>query len=348
VSPVAPSPDTFFEVPESTVEGQVPRDQYDHPMIVPPPGVAPRFTSGKWAGYTPYARASGFGGQIEDDTNLVKWQKRQVARGVGLMYEQGVLRLGPQGGLPLDPREEPNEKWQKDRWNELAKAAENAVGSYAKADRGTAIHYATELIDKGDTANFAALPADLRERGDAYFRFCREWGIQPTSVEVFGVEDEHEVAGTWDRTGYCAGRHRILDVKTSSTMDFAGIGFAVQLAEYAHASRYNLSTHERYPHEDMDLETAFIIHVGREEGSHVELVKVDIATGWRYAQTVNAVIQARRDGRKAIKPINDAHAWIISAPTRAELEHRVAIYGELIENSREARELANAMWEVLR
>lgn len=341
---IAPDAASFF-APVESVEDEVLRDQWGRALIVPPEGVKPFYTKGKYAGYSPYSRASGFGGQIEDETNLVKWQKRQVARGVALMYERGRLRLGPQGGLPFDPSIEPDNPVYKQAWNRVADDAEEIVGSYAKAARGTAIHLATEYIDNGQRDELVALPPDLQERAWAYANFCREWDIVPTSVEVFGVEDVHEVAGTWDRTGHCLGRHRILDVKTSSTMDFAGIGFAVQLAEYAHAQAYDLKTHERTPHEDIDLETAYIIHVDRNEGGPVELFKVDIATGWRYAQTVNAVIQARRDGAKAINEVHDELRLILTSKTRRQLADHMAILG--VEASKAQTAAANEMWEVL-
>jgi hypothetical protein len=346
VSTAPPPPEAFFVPDEPTPDDVIPRDQYGHPMIVPPPGVDPQFTKGKWAGYTPYSRASGFGSQIEDGTNLVKWQKRQVARGVAIRYEQHKYELGPNGGLPANPFIEPTESYQKKQWNAVAEDAEEAVGSYAKATRGTAIHAATEYIDTGDVDAFNALPPDLKERAQAYHAFCKEWRIVPTSVEVFGVEDEHRVAGTWDRTGHCLGRHRILDVKTSSTMDFAGIGFGVQLAEYAHASRYDPETHERVPHEDIDLETAYIIHVDREMHGPVELFKVDISVGWRYAQTVNAVIQARRDGAKAITEVPDRLREILLCTTRDELRAAMAIHAGP-EATKDQIEAANALWKVL-
>lgn len=296
--------DDFFDTARTT--GEVPRDQYGHPMILRSDSPNSHKT-GKWRGYTPYHRASGFGQQIEDISNLVKWQKRQVARGVCLLLndlDEGQVDVMPPPVIePDDCEHEPATKQEKEAWNAYAEAAEARVGSYAKAEIGTAIHAATERVDRGESA--ADMPPLLIDRATAYWRFCKEWGIQPTSIETFGVEDEHEVAGTWDRTGWIFGNHSILDVKTSSSMDFAGIGFAVQLGEYAHMSAYDPVLYTRIPHDVMDLETAWIIHVDRNLGGPVSLHKVDIRVGWEYATIVNQVILARRAGRKAITDVED-------------------------------------------
>lgn len=277
-----------------------PRDRWDRPLVIPPGGGRPKA----------YHRASSFGGQIDDTYNLVRWQKRQVARGMAVRVRD-ALAQGKQ--LMLPTLDEPTTTAQKNAWNAQYEAAEEAAGSNVKSALGTAIHAATERVDKGEST--ADMAPHLRERAAAYWHFCQTNGIHPTSVEVFGVEDEHHVAGTWDRTGWWAGRHKILDVKTSGSMDYAGIVFAVQLAEYAHMSAYDWTTGERTPHELMDLEEAIIIHVGREEGSHVELYKVDITVGWEYAVLVDQVKKAQREGKHAIRPVDedDVSQQIIAA-----------------------------------
>lgn len=270
------------------------RDRFDRPLVIPRPGDEHlAIKSGPNKGLVPYDRASGFGSNLDDKSGLVKWQRRQVARGVTLLSRTGRLPAT----LP-EPGDEPELGWEKDAWNDLADAAEAAVGSGLKAELGTSIHAATEAVDKGES--LAGFHSFYQERADAYHRFITERGIKPTSVEVFGVEDEHRVAGTWDRTGYVDGVHCILDVKTSSSLAFGGLSFGVQLAVYAHASAYDPATGERTPHEVMDLERAWIIHVSRDAGGPVTLHPVDIATGWRYAGLVSQIKSARRAGKRII------------------------------------------------
>lgn len=316
------TPESFFAtdvvVPEDP--GAVPRDYLDRPCIRPIPGeehLAIKSSRSPNRGLIPYSRSSSFGAALEDDRNLVLWQKRQVARGMALLYERAKLAPGPGGGLERNPHIDPgaeNDKAGKDYWNSMAERAENEVGSYDKAQLGTAIHAATEEIDRGGSLD--GWHPLLVERANAYWSFTRQIGFRPTSIEVFGVEDVHHVAGTWDRTGWWQGKHKIGDVKTSSSMDFAGIGFAVQLAEYAHMSKYDPETGERTPHEIMDLEEALIIHVDRNQYGPVELYRVDIATGWQFASLVDMVKKARKLGEKTIVEVHEDP--VLQAISRAD------------------------------
>lgn len=299
---------------EEVEEAKVPRDRWDRPLITPPDG-GPRI---------PYARASSFGKVLEDTSNLDRWGKRQMIRGVAI--DPSILERVPQG--PARQRGGELSRNDKKALDRLVDAADEAVGSQDKAAIGTAIHAATEAVDLG--GDLSALTPHLRERANAYHAFCREWAIKVASVEVFGVEDVNRVAGTWDRTGTMAWSREalsVLDIKTSSTMDYAGIGFAVQLAEYAHMFAYDPATEERTPHESMDLDVAWIIHVGREEGSPIELFRVDIAMGWRHANLVAAVRAARREGSRAISPVDENEATILTAASVAELHEAFAVQG---------------------
>jgi hypothetical protein len=290
----------FFATPRQEAEDAVPRDHLDRPLIIPLPGM--EGLARKKDGLIPYYRASSFGKQIEDTFYLELWQKRQVA--IGMARRADLVQRALAVGDPEEVRDTSQFKGRKEALNKIVEEAEEAAGSNIKSAQGTAIHGATELIDLGD--DLSHLDPLLRDRADAYWRFCREHGMVMTSVEVFGVEDEHRVAGTWDRTGWFRRKHRILDVKTSSSMDFAGIAFAVQLAKYARMSRYDHATGERTPHEQMDLETGIIIHVDRNMGGPVELYEVDLTVGQMFAELVDRIGAARREGRKSIREIHDA------------------------------------------
>jgi len=318
--------ENFFDPQPALEVMDVPRDRWDRPLIIQPDGKM-----------LPYHRASSFGSQIDDTFNLVKWQKRQVARGMAIRLMES------QGRTPLPSLEEPTTTREKQSWNMEVDRCEEAAGSNIKSALGTAIHAATERVDRGETLE--GLPPLLVERANAYWKFCQENGIWPTSVEVFGVEDVNHVAGTWDRTCWWAGKHKIGDVKTSGTMDYAGIPFAVQTATYAHASKYDPATGERTPHEVMDLEEALIIHVERELGGRVELYTVDITVGWEYAVLVDAVKKAQKEGKSSIRQFDDDEVSqkIIAARTLDTLR-------EIFDNSwnKRQRALAAAMAAQLR
>lgn len=292
---------------EMEEEGKIPRDRWDRPMIWLPDG----------SKRVAYARASSYGGQLEDKSALEKWGKRQMLRGAAI--NPSIIERVPQGPA----RERGGEVGYQDKktLDRLVEQADEAVGSQDKAALGTAIHYGTEVVDLG--GSLADLTPLVRNRADAYYRACREAGLVMTSVEQFGVEDVNQVAGTWDRLGYVPfwpGKiQRVLDVKTSGSMDFAGIGFAVQLAEYTRMKRYDPETGERVPHETMDLDNAIIIHVDREMDGPVTLHKVDVAAGWRYSQLAREVILARRVGTKVITDIDELDIVIGAAGSLEEL-----------------------------
>lgn len=315
------------------------RDRFDRPLIIPLPGVTEGvFKSGPNQGLKPYSRASSFGKQLEDDYNLVKWGKRQVARG---------MAVNPGIAAGADIRE-PTESYQKAAWDRIVAQAEDAAGSNIKSALGTAIHAATERVDRNEsTEDMAPI---LRERAAAYWRWRNEHGFIPTSVEVFGVEDTNCVAGTWDRTGWLLGGHRIGDVKTNSSLDYAGAGYAVQLAEYAHMCAYEAHTGARRTHEEalgapIDLDVGYIIHVDRNEGGPITLHRVDIATGWALASLVLEVKRAEAEGRRAIRPVDlDETDKAILRATRLD------ILRDLYEESwdQRKRDLAKAMAEQIR
>lgn len=333
--------------PQEAAEGSVPRDQWDRPLIICPPGMHDDLKRNK-DGLVAYHRASSFGKLLEDTTNLVKWQKRQVlmggARG-GHDLNRRILAVGD----PEEVRGQPQERGRKEALNRLVEEAEELAGSNLKSAMGTAIHGATELIDLGES--LAGLHPVLRERAQAYHRFCREQGIVVTSVEQFGVEDVHRVAGTWDRTGWQRGTHKIVDVKTSTSMAFAGITFAVQLAEYSRMAAYDPKTGERTPHDPpVDLERGVIIHVDRNEGGPVELYDVDLTVGWEWARLVDMVKAAQKAGKASITPaeeLDPIELAIVGCTTRDGLG---VVYGTTAGATRwtdRHRELAQRRWEEL-
>jgi hypothetical protein len=303
---------------EEENEGKVPRDRHDRPMIWLPDG----------SKRAPYARASSYGGQIEDKFNLQLWEMRQVLRGCAI--DPTIPQRVPEIAKDRAKQSEDFSKKDKDAMNALVEQAKEAAGSNDKSGLGTAIHAATEFIDRGESLD--GLSELLVDRANAYYKATTEAGLRHNSIETFGVEDLNEVAGTWDRSSsatWFGGKNRIADVKTSGSMHFAGIGFMVQLAEYAHMQAYELDG-TRTPHENMDLDVAVIIHVDRNMGGPVEIYEVDIARGWEYAHLARQIILSRRVAatRGAFVEIPAEAAAIRSCSTREELLELWEAFGD--------------------
>jgi len=322
---------------EEETEAKVERDRYDRPLIVQEDG-----------GKLPYNRASSYGGQIEDNSNISRWQQQQVVRGMAMHPELAGLVPAVAKGDPWADLD----KSTKTALTRIADQAQEYAGSNLKSALGTQIHAATEFVDLGDSLEdkFADLPKDRREllieRGNAYHRAVQEWGLKYDSVETFGVQDELMVAGTWDRRGFVPWwpqhKQTIVDVKTSSSLDFAGVGFSVQLATYSRMCEYVIESAERIPHEDMNLDEALIVHVDRVKGGHVTLAKVDIAWGWSKATLARQILVARREGKGRVAELDQREAQILTASSRAELfELRPLIMGWPVW----LRDLAKERWE---
>lgn len=311
----------FFSQPakimtlEEETEAKVPRDQWGRPLIV-------QEGTGK---KLPYNRASSYGGQIEDNSNIARWQQQQVVRGMAMHLELAALVPDVAKGDPwadLDSR-------TKKGLTRIAEQAQEYAGSNLKSALGTQIHAATEFVDLGDSLEdkFADLDPARRklliERGNSYHRAVKDWGLTFDSIEDFGVQDELQVAGTWDRRGFVPWwpehRQTIIDVKTSSSLAFAGVGFSVQLATYSRMCQYVIETCERIPHEDMNLDKALIIHVDRKGGGPVTLAKVDIAWGWTKAVLARQILVARREGKGRVAELDQREARILTAASQAEL-----------------------------
>jgi hypothetical protein len=251
----------------ATAPDDFPRDRYGRPMIVPADGGKP----------LPYGRPSSFGKKLEDTYGLEQWQRRMVT--VGLARTPSLVARA--ATIPGDPK----------AWTKAHKADLNAIADEAliaakanqAADIGTSLHRMTELADLGD--DISHLPEPFAADVAAYRAGMVAHGftIDSAHVECRMVCDELRLAGTTDRIPYVPtiGKHRILDLKTGESIELAALGYAVQLAVYAHSVLYDVATGQRTPI-DLDLSTALIVHLPAGKASFT-LYEVDVAAGWEAA-----------------------------------------------------------------
>lgn len=85
----------------------------------------------------------------------------------------------------------------------------------AAADRGTAVHRATELLDKTGTAEISE---DFAPYLEAYAAFRREHDVDWELIENQNYHPLHRYAGTIDRYGKVDGVQTLLDIKTTYTV----------------------------------------------------------------------------------------------------------------------------------
>jgi hypothetical protein len=166
------------------------------------------------------------------------WARRNVV--YGMAHDASlVARVLALGGTPYT-------------WGDDAKKAVNKIHERAAevalahkgADIGTAVHTMTERVDRGEQFDAGIYEADITAYVSALIR--AELYVDPAHIECRLVCDELEMAGTADRIlAHADGRRLIADIKTGASVDYGGLGWAAQLASYAHGTLYDVAKAQR-------------------------------------------------------------------------------------------------------
>lgn len=251
------------------------RDRWGRPLVSDP-------TTGK---PVPYQRPSSWAKTIEDTFGLELWSRRNVAYGMARDTSLVARMLA----LPHTLTDWTGD--DKKAANKVCEDAQAVAQAHKAADIGTALHRLTERADLGETVD----AGPLQERLDAYRTAMDVHGVtvHPEWVECRMVCDEIGTAGTADRIVTIDGRRYIADVKTGADLTYAGLGYATQLALYAHSRLYDLATDQRIATPEVDLERGVIIHLPA-NGGPCRLHWIDIAHGWALAQLVGTVKAAQK------------------------------------------------------
>lgn len=164
----------LFEQREDDPPPDVPRDQWDRPIIVTPAGEV-----------LSYIRASSYG-CIEDKYGISRWKRTQVVYGMSRAFHL-VQRAQSAAGTFT--------KQDRAILREVADRAEIVAGSDAGSLTGTALHKLSERRDQG--ADLSYLDPNTTACLDAYARLMVPFEVLAT--EMFVVYDEYTGAGTLDR-----------------------------------------------------------------------------------------------------------------------------------------------------
>jgi hypothetical protein len=267
--------------PGTTVKADYRRDRWGRPLIVPASGGKAK----------PYTRASSAAKTIEDTYNLELWARRNVVYGMA-KDPSLVARVLGLGGSPHE--------WDQDakkEANAIAEAAATVAQAQRSADIGTAVHRMVERINLGEDVDGGPYQADL----DAYRAAidAMGWVIDPRYVECRMVCDELEMAGTcdlivWDeRRGY----HHIADLKTGSTVEYAVLGHAAQLAAYANGDLYNVEADTREEVDKLHEGLGYIIHLPAGQG-RCDIYELDLMEGYGAAILANQVRNIRKSAKR--------------------------------------------------
>jgi hypothetical protein len=235
-----------------------------------------------------YTRATTISGLLSDRYNLEKWSQRMVIAGLAKRTDLLMLAKGVK-----DPRSPGGKK----TLNRIAKDAQEAAAAGARANIGTAIHAATEALDRGEDPD---IPPPYDRDVEVYGATMDKLGIEPVPgwIERIVVAPQlgDGVAGTLDRLMLCKDwpEPRIADIKTGSTVHFSELDHAIQQSIYANATHYwDEEREELVPMPRIDKKHALIVHLPAGE-ARCEVHVLDIVQGWEAAQIAAAVHRLRK------------------------------------------------------
>lgn len=266
------NPNSFWDlpIPDHT---EVPRDGGE-PMLVPkgmPKDIRARYT-----------RASNLSSYIEDLTYVYRWEKRYLARGLGMRPDLAELAAVEPYNTGLSNPVFGAEKSQSGkRLDAIIERALDTALNFEKADRGTAIHAATE-----PGAPF--VPENLQGAVDSFNAANRVNGIRIIDTERFTANDITMSAGTFDHLVEIPG---VVDldgyvIGDKKTGDYKPHEWAIQLSTYAHGEPYNTDTDERHDWPgEINLDWAIVWQIDNTRTPATTQIHVlDIQAGWEAAQ----------------------------------------------------------------
>jgi hypothetical protein len=255
---------------------EVRRDRWGRYQVLPPRGDKP-------VGYT---RATTIAKILDDSSSLMAWNSRMTAIGLGLRPDLVAL-------VATTSQDD------KKTLDSLVKRASEAGGATVRRDLGTAVHGLLErrLKDPSFVAPDpyqADIEAILTALADAGLSFV------DGMTERIVVNDEIEVAGTFDLLLTDGEDIFVSDLKTGSSVKYGGLGFAIQLSIYANAS--NLYTQGaakdgsedvRDPMPNVSKSAGIVIHCQPGSGL-AELHWLDLEAGTEALHTALEVRRLRK------------------------------------------------------
>jgi hypothetical protein len=264
-----------------------------------------------------YARPSGFGHDLDDESALTIWKLHRAIEGVAT-----TPSLAASIAAHIGQKEGSAER--------LEKAIQIGRGEEA-ADLGTALH---AMAHRLETEESFRAPEPHASDLAAYLLALDGAGLRSSHCEVHLCSDTWRAAGTADRI-YQAQRSLVLpdgstlepgqsiigDLKTGKKLDYNLPGFAIQLAIYADGCFYDVATDERSPLPDQ-LHTGWGLLVHLPAGrAKCTLWWTDLQVGRVGADLVGRVRAWRkRDDFSApfIYPPSDEEA-VLNAPMNSEM-----------------------------
>lgn len=274
-------------------EDPIERNENGAPMIIPPDGGDP----------VPYTRASSLGAYLTDDRFLLTWKLRNLAVALGRykdLADQCAVEPYTTGFA------EPERLIKSASGKILDGLIERALDRVLideRADRGTVVHHVTEQDYEG------FVPVSVITELAAFNEWLAINAVRRVGSEIFVVNDELKVAGTFDHLFYINGFGLIIG-DTKNGRNANPLGFGCQFADYSRSFVYDPETGERISLQDyvireygfdpgpvnQDVALLLSLKAAQDGGvGELKVSEVDINWGYELCKLAAAVRDARND-----------------------------------------------------
>lgn len=272
--------------------GGVPRDRWERPLLYKADGTGP----------FPYTSASTVADTLADDYGLNRWDRRMIAKGVGMDNELSAMAGSSTYSTALGERDQGKNREAGRLLDEIVERGRDRALAHQKRDWGTAFHQLTEDRDPlGDMSD--AMRADVESFWEALDRLR----ITVLATEVFVAWDELMIAGTFDHLAIApwAPLPFVIDKKTGVLHPEKDM---VQLTPYARGDIYEIDddgNHKRTSFAErfgMKVDTTFGItaHTPALSGK-TTLYPHDLDAGYESAKLAMKVREHRKAYKKSTK-----------------------------------------------
>ncbi len=277
---------------------------------------------------------TGVAGIPDDGYGLEQWRKRKIVE--GMVVDPTLL---------AEARKNPDDR---DHIQAIGERALNAARVHDKAERGTQLHRILERHDLGEIAEVETMVTDIEARAAraGWTKALTEAKItlDDDLVERILVFPQQRIAGRMDRFVQ-VGRSKsrtVLDLKTGK-IDYPH-KIAIQLGMYAHASQMagvlddDGITESFSDLPDMDTKWGLIAHMPTP--GEIDIVKVDIAAGWKAAQEICFKTIEWRANKSLVKPFVSVE---LADPNEPANDEHIATIKARIAAIKDAGELAQRL-----
>lgn len=209
----------------------IPRDRWDRPLLVPIGG-GPR---------QPYTAMSTLAAALQDEYGLNIWDRRMIARGIGLSQELAALCAAETYHTGFGERDVGKNKESGRRLDEYVERGRDVARAHQKRDYGTAFHGFTEPENK----DYVIVPDYMQDDVESFWKALKDENIEIVATEIFVVNETLKAAGTFDHFVRIPGVEGLvcLDKKTGVYHPEA---CRIQMAGYAGGEVYDKETDARY------------------------------------------------------------------------------------------------------